>query len=134
MQITCLDCKEQKEVSGFYIDRATSTGRMRRCIPCYKARRKDWVNPIVEARRVARFNKKNNYQLQAISRLKFPEKYQARQAVQNAVRLGKLNKPKNCLDCGLEKRLSGHHEDYSKQLEVVWLCAKCHEQRHHRVG
>lgn len=31
-----------------------------------------------------------------------------------------------CESCGEAKPLDGHHEDYSKPLEVVWLCRPCH--------
>lgn len=34
-----------------------------------------------------------------------------------------------CVSCGSEKS-QAHHEDYSKPLLVVWLCAKCHRARH----
>lgn len=31
--------------------------------------------------------------------------------------------------CGNDNA-EAHHEDYSKQLDVLWLCHKCH-MRHH---
>ena len=52
-----------------------------------------------------------------------PEKIAARNAVNNAVRDGRLEK-KPCY-CG-ELKLEGHHEDYSKPLDVEWLCTKHH--------
>lgn len=33
--------------------------------------------------------------------------------------------PKPCERCG-SKSDHKHHEDYSKPLEVVWLCRRCH--------
>ena len=45
-----------------------------------------------------------------------------------AVRSGKLRR-KPCEVCGRQKTL-GHHEDYSKALEVKWLCAFHHKQVH----
>ena len=29
--------------------------------------------------------------------------------------------------------LDAHHPDYSKPLEVVWICAKCHRQFHSKI-
>jgi hypothetical protein len=56
-------------------------------------------------------------------------KFLAQKAVADAVRTGKLKKPDRCEICGekIERaKLQGHHEDYSKPLQVRWLCAKCH--------
>ena len=35
-----------------------------------------------------------------------------------------------CQVCGTTKHIHGHHEDYSKPLDVMWLCAKHHAQLH----
>ena len=36
---------------------------------------------------------------------------------------------KPCEICGAEKA-EAHHDDYSKPLEIRWLCFKCHRQWH----
>ena len=59
-----------------------------------------------------------------------PEKDKARYMISYAVKKGDLIKPKNCEDCGEETSLHGHHEDYSKPLDVIWVCPKCHGFRH----
>lgn len=55
-------------------------------------------------------------------------KRRARMAAKNAVRDGRLIR-RPCEDCGAEPA-QGHHEDYSKPLEVRWLCVRCHSARH----
>jgi|SRR5215469_2603730 len=56
---------------------------------------------------------------------------QARAIVKRAVANGKLVKPLDCQGCGASnKRLDAHHKDYSKPLEVEWLCRRCHSDRH----
>ena len=35
-----------------------------------------------------------------------------------------------CEDCGDAQYIQGHHEDYDKPLEVLWLCRPCHLRRH----
>ncbi len=59
-----------------------------------------------------------------------PEKVLAAKMVRRAVKNGSIVKAKKCHDCGKGGRLHGHHEDYSKPLEVVWLCGGCHVHRH----
>src|SRR5215471_17774138 len=53
-------------------------------------------------------------------------------AVSRAVKSGKLIKPAICASCSLQKPLHAHHEDYNRPLDVVWLCIRCHRQRHKR--
>ena len=47
-----------------------------------------------------------------------------------AVESGKIEKPKYCNCCGQEKELHGHHKDYEKPLDVIWLCPACHHFLH----
>lgn len=66
-------------------------------------------------------------------REKYPEKYKALNTVCNAIKNGNLSKPTQCIKCGktsLECRLEYHHEDYSKPLNVIALCRKCHIKLH----
>lgn len=39
--------------------------------------------------------------------------------------------PKSCDNCG-DPKAEMHHEDYSKPLDVNWLCRKCHLELHER--
>lgn len=59
-----------------------------------------------------------------------PGKMRARWAVDRAVARGELIRPDTCPECGGEERIQAHHADYSKQLEVEWLCYWCHRDRH----
>lgn len=61
---------------------------------------------------------------------KYPEKRRARAMVQRAVREGRMLKPTDCSRCNSGGLIEGHHEDYSKPLEVMWLCHLCHRRLH----
>lgn len=61
---------------------------------------------------------------------KFPEKARAHDIVKRARRSGKLI-PKDCEHCGVKEKVQAHHEDYSKPLEVIWLCIPCHHRVHY---
>lgn len=55
-------------------------------------------------------------------------KPRANSILSNAIRDGKIIKMP-CEICG-NKKSQGHHEDYSKPLDVVWLCVRHHQDRH----
>lgn len=55
-----------------------------------------------------------------------PEKYHATSKVNHLLENGKLTKPMACEVCGKVGRVEAHHDDYSKPLDVVWCCKKCH--------
>lgn len=63
-----------------------------------------------------------------------PEKRKAHHKVNNAVRDGKLIKPDKCQCCNNKGRLEGHHEDYSKPFDVIWLCRLCHTKIHREAN
>ena len=48
----------------------------------------------------------------------------------NAVKAGKIKRGL-CVKCGAQK-VEGHHPDYSKPLEAVWLCNKHHMELHRK--
>ena len=64
---------------------------------------------------------------------KKPEARAAHIILGNAVRDGRLEKPKECSCCGsIPKRrnMHAHHNDYAKPLDVIWLCSQCHHDQH----
>ena len=63
------------------------------------------------------------------------EKHRARKAVSYAVRHGNLVQPDCCERCGeAAERIEGHHDDYSKPLDVRWFCPPCHSVIHPHIA
>ena len=50
--------------------------------------------------------------------------------LRNAVLMGDILRPSVCSSCKLPSRIEAHHPDYSKPLDVIWLCGKCHRLEH----
>lgn len=61
-------------------------------------------------------------------RQKDPAKYAARLALTKALRNGTLTR-QPCEVCG-NPATDGHHDDYTKPLDVRWLCRKHHGEHH----
>ena len=63
-----------------------------------------------------------------------PHKDKARMKLMKAVQKGVVYRPKKCENCLLECTPQGHHNDYSKPLEAIWLCPDCHKDVHRMYG
>lgn len=61
-------------------------------------------------------------------RARHPERHQARKRLRRAILVGALQRGP-CERCGATPT-DGHHPDYDRPLEVVWLCGPCHVDAH----
>ena len=128
----------------FYKHKAMADGHLNKCIECVKSRvgkhREQNLDSIraYDRERGRTEERKAKVRRDAVKynrteacrkfREKFPEKYAAHSAVNYALRKGTLTKL-NCEECS-RPDTQAHHEDYSKPLDVVWLCVDCHMRRH----
>lgn len=64
---------------------------------------------------------------------RWPEKTRAHKSVHKALRSGLLTR-QPCERCNSTNRVHAHHEDYTKPLEVIWLCSSCHGERHRELN
>lgn len=63
-----------------------------------------------------------------------PEKYEARKIMDHALRHGLIILVLGSLQIlQIEGLICGHHVDYSKPLEVTWMCCICHAKTWPRV-
>jgi hypothetical protein len=60
---------------------------------------------------------------------KNPHKIAARNEVSMAIQSGALSRG-DCESCGAIDDIHAHHDDYSKPLDVTWLCRSCHRKLH----
>lgn len=101
----CPNCGENKKNSGFYTNRSKRDRLQDWCIVCMK-------KCIYE-----REGKNKN-------------KVHAKRKLNNAIEHGTIRRGL-CVCCGRSENVDGHHEDYSKPLDVIWMCRSCH-MKHHR--
>lgn len=148
----CFLCHEKKPLGLFYNDKRKVDGKKASCKKCTDLQKKKWIerNPEKERalrrdqfnleiyrERVARWMKDPKKKAAVRARAKAcrerggPLKTQARSKLKHAVKMGLLIRPSKCQACGEEKKVEGHHPDYTKPLEVEWMCHRCHCRTHH---
>lgn len=129
----CTHCSTQKPVTEYYL--MSNGGPSGICKDCHKARMKvrRLTNPRVQEYDQLRYQNPERREFGRLSakrwRAAHPDAYRAQTAVNNALRDGRLKKSP-CAICGTQKNVQGHHKDYSRPLDVVWLCAQCHHRVH----
>ena len=139
----CYKCDTHKQLDSFYKDRSRKDGLVNECKPCRKVRVEMWQKDNPDYMKEYSHKNKEKYKgMYKESNLasvvayqeRNPIKVKAKLAVSKALKEGALAKPVLCEQCGSESRLDGHHDDYSKVLEVRWLCRPCHADWHRSNG
>lgn len=136
---TCIKCASLLPLAGFYAHPKMADGHLNKCKECckkdargnYQKHRHLYAEYEHKRNRWPERRKKQVEYLQR-HRAKNPEKSYARNSVAWAVKTGKL-KPEPCEVCG-GFPAEAHHEDYSRPLDVKWLCRKHHWQLHMRAA
>jgi len=115
----CRRCREVKPLTGFpklYGEEKGIGGRKSYCSKCKrstlasKASRKKYKKTDVERKKI-----------------------KVRKTLRRAVKANKIPKPTICSICNEsfpKEKIHGHHEDYSKPLDVIWCCQACHMEIH----
>lgn len=134
---TCTICGETKPDGAFHWDDKEHKYLSSRCRECHRKYKREWRWKTPEKYRASRREYKSKH-ASAIRKYakqyaqKNQEKVKGRRAVATALRNGQLIIPAVCEVCGRERKLVGHHPDYNKPLEVMWLCSECHQIEHGR--
>lgn len=141
----CGKCGVRKPLSEFYKHPNMASGHVTKCKDCFRAySRANWAanrEKRIAYDRARGPERGNRPRLDPYSREKAKEnsrawyqankvKAHAKTALGRAVAAGKV-KRLPCRECG-NKKSQGHHEDYSKPLDVIWLCS-LHHMRLHRA-
>jgi hypothetical protein len=133
---TCFKCGIEKPLSEYYKHPRMADGHLGKCMECTKAdvRQNRINNPerlsVYEKRRYSRSERKAAIAATTAAWARNnPDKRKAQNAVNNAIRDGKLVR-QPCEVCGAKGE--GHRDDYSKPLEVRWLCRKHHMELHRK--
>lgn len=153
MSKQCLKCGEIKSLSEFYAHRQMGDGHLGKCKDCTRkdteerraqleATDREWVlserrrhreksRRYRAAGRAKKVSREKKAETSANYRRQYPLKAKARRKVQYERRRGRLvSKP--CEQCGFPIA-QGHHEDYSRPLDLTWLCVKHHMERHVQI-
>lgn len=133
MEKPCFKCHVVKPLDAFYTHPMMADGRLGKCIECTKADARahraanlDRCRAYDRARAGLPERRANVKRVVDAWVKRHPERNRAHDQVQRAVQSGDIQKPSACQWCGRKVRLEGHHHDYTKPLDVTWLCKPCH--------
>jgi hypothetical protein len=131
---TCKKCGIEKDYSSFYQHKETADGLLHICKDCKKEYAK-WYASTESGKEVQRKRNakperiKKNIEYTKRWRKSNPDKALAHSRLWRAIGRGEIVIPETCQSCGKKGSVHGHHHDYSKPLDVEWLCPACHGKK-----
>jgi hypothetical protein len=146
----CRECKTEKPLSDFYKHPRMADGHLNKCAECVKSRvtkHREANLQKIQAYDKLRSNQPHRVQARKdylkteagkLSKKKAMDAYHARYPmtraahviIGNAIRDGRLAPETSCSACNSTEKIEGHHDDYTKPLDVRWLCESCHKEWH----
>ena len=130
---TCSACKEIKTLNQFTKRKDSKDGLKGRCkVCCNKQCRKSYSihgDKRREYRRKYIADGRNKAPRER-TRKKHRNAFLSRQRFSNATSDGRLIRQSTCQQCQSTTSIQGHHCDYNKPLDVMWLCRSCHTEWH----
>lgn len=152
----CKKCGKELSINDFYVHKQMNDGHLNFCKECVRTRvhkhREDNIERIREYDR----NRPNAKERGIKQRLRLKEdeikkqkyneqkskwgnlnryKRNAHTKLKRAIEKGSIVKPNKCGICGKTNcEIQGHHYDYSKPLDVIWLCTECHGKVHRKYN
>lgn len=131
----CFKCGLVKPLEEFYKHERMADGHLNKCKTCNKKDvRQNYANKRAQyqdydrRRNKTEARKRQQRESAKLQRQIHPEKFAMRGVFWNAIVSGKI-KRMPCVKCGNPKS-EGHHHDYSKPLDVIWMCFVCHRLEH----
>lgn len=132
----CRECGKRLPISEFNKCKRNKDGLQDRCRECFsKYNKARYAQDRERFKRAVYEYKRNNPMKVLESRIstcaKNPNPKNAYKVVEQALIAGVLERPSNCYGCNCsdkEHRIEAHHHDYSKPLDVIWLCTPCHRR------
>ena len=123
IQALCKQCDAEFTTSTSNVKKGYGIFCSRSCNRSYHnkgSRNPSWNNGVSTMEGYDRIHKR-------LYNERYPEKNRANKKVYKAIHCGKLVKPSTCSKCFVvSDSLEAHHEDYSKPLDIVWVCKACH--------
>lgn len=137
MKKECFKCSKVKSLQEFYKHDLMADGHLGKCKECAKKDATEHRNKNID--RIRKYDRqrgklphriKKSAEYTRKYRKIYPLKYAAQILLNNSIRDGKVKKPKNCSICNRKTKIYGHHNDYYKPLDVIWVCQICHKKIH----
>ena len=148
---TCFKCHQSQPLDRFRADPRMVNGHHNECKTCanrYNAERRaklretslEWVEKKIASDKLStkRYRESAACKESTATRSKYNAKWRAANKekaaahwlVQHAIETGRLLRQ----PCFCGEKAMAHHEDYSKPLDVVWLCCAHHGERHAQIN
>jgi hypothetical protein len=139
----CKKCEVEQPDSEFYPNDKTCKCCRRELVKANREAKADYYRQYdrdranqpdrVQARREYKkteSGKEAHFRAIKTYREKHPMRHAAHVIVRGAMKRGDLVKPHAYESCGSTGALEAHHDDYTKPLDVRWLCDLCHKEWH----